>query len=88
VYRPLDHKLAIWPKPAVERVIANGDWGTVQFSWTGGLGTNGTDDNMSHCWVMRREGERIAAVIGYDDTARSSIFSHERSGRRVRTTSQ
>jgi ketosteroid isomerase-like protein len=42
VYRPLDHKLATWLKPAVERVIANGDWGTVQFSSTGGLGTNGT----------------------------------------------
>jgi len=25
---------------------------------------------MRYCWVMRREGERIAAVIGYDDTAR------------------
>lgn len=70
VYRALDERLESWPSPKVERIIAQGDWGIVEFTSTGGRGHNGTDYNMRYCWVMRRSGEQIVEVIGYYDTAK------------------
>lgn len=70
VYQPLDEHLVSWPKPIVERIIADGDWGVVQFTSTGGRGHNGTDYNMRYCWAMRRAGRQIVEVIGYYDTAK------------------
>lgn len=69
IYRRLDEKLASWPRPTVERIVAEGDWGAVQFTSTGGLGKNGTDYNMRYCWVIHVEADRVTEVIGYYDTA-------------------
>jgi ketosteroid isomerase-like protein len=70
VYRPLDEHLITWPRPSVERIIADGNWTTVEFTSSGGLGKNGTVYDMSYCWVMRRAGHQIVEVIGYYDTAK------------------
>jgi uncharacterized protein len=69
IYRRLDEKLESWPRPAVERVVAEGEWGVVEFSSTGGRGRNGIDYNMRYCWVMRVEHDLVTEVIGYYDTS-------------------
>jgi ketosteroid isomerase-like protein len=51
----------------VERIIAQGEWGVVEFSSTGGLGKNGTDYSMRYCWVMHVRDNRVDEVIGYYD---------------------
>ena len=70
VYRKLDAVLESWPRPHVERIVAEGEWGVVEFSSTGGLGKNGVDYNMRYCWLMRVEGDRVTEVIGYYDTSK------------------
>lgn len=70
VYRKLDDKLAHWPVPHVERIIAQGDWGMVEFTSTQGLGKNGADYNMRYCWIIRVQDDHVAEVIGYYDTAK------------------
>jgi ketosteroid isomerase-like protein len=69
VYRPLDERLESWPRPTVERIIAQGDWGVVEFSSKGGRGKNGTDYNMRYCWLMHVEDGLVTEVIGYYDTS-------------------
>jgi ketosteroid isomerase-like protein len=68
VYRPLDERLETWPRPKVERIIAQGDWGVVEFSSTGGRGKNGIDYNMRYCWLIHVEDGLVTEVIGYYDT--------------------
>jgi hypothetical protein len=46
VYKPLDERLASWPKPVVERIIGEEEWAAVQFHSEGGKGKNGVDYNM------------------------------------------
>ncbi len=70
VYRRLDDRLASWPKPSVERIVADGDWGTVLFTSREGLGKNGIDYNMRYCWVIHVVDDRVHEVIGYYDTAK------------------
>lgn len=70
VYRKLDAVLESWPRPQVERIVAEGEWGVVEFSSTGGLGKNGVDYNMRYCWLMRVEGDRVTEVVGYYDTSK------------------
>ena len=67
VYRPLDDRLSTWPQPRVERIIAAGEWGVVEFSSTGGVGKNGTDYSMRYCWVMHVRDDQVDQVIGYYD---------------------
>jgi hypothetical protein len=68
IYRRLDERLASWPRPQVERIVADGQWGVVEFSSTGGLGKNGTDYNMRYCWIIRVVDDRVIEVVGYYDT--------------------
>jgi uncharacterized protein len=68
VYRRLDERLEHWPVPHVERIIAQGDWGVVEFSSTDGVGKNGTDYSMRYCWLIRIVAGRVAEVVGYYDT--------------------
>jgi uncharacterized protein len=68
IYLRLDERLASWPRPRVERIIADGEWGVVEFTSTGGLGKNGTDYNMRYCWVIHVADDRIVEVVGYYDT--------------------
>jgi ketosteroid isomerase-like protein len=76
VYRPLDEKLAVWPHPTVERIIADGEWGSIEFRSEGGLGHNGTDYNMRYCWVVRVVDDRIVEVVGYyDQTKVVALFA-------------
>ena len=76
IFRRLDAKLESWPRPKVERIVAEGDWGVVEFSSTGGRGKNGTDYNMRYCWVIHVEGELVTEVIGYYDTSTvNALFS-------------
>ena len=67
VYRPLDERLSTWPQPRVERIVAAGEWGVVEFSSTGGVGKNGTDYSMRYCRVMHVRDNRVDEVIGYYD---------------------
>ncbi len=69
IYRRLDERLESWPRPTVEKIIADGDWGVVEFSSTGGRGKNGIDYNMRYCWIIPVEAERVTEVIGYFDTS-------------------
>jgi hypothetical protein len=69
VYRPLDERLESWPRPTVERIVAEGEWGVVEFSSTGGRGKNGVDYNMRYCWVIHVENSLVTEVTGYYDTA-------------------
>jgi len=69
IFRRLDERLESWPRPAVERIVAEGDWGVVEFSSTGGRGKNGVDYNMRYCWIMHVEGGLVTEVIGYYDTS-------------------
>jgi uncharacterized protein len=76
VYRPLDERLVTWPKPVVERIVAEGEWGVVQFGSRGGPGKNGTDYNMRYCWAMRVNDGLVREVVGYYDTAKvAELFS-------------
>lgn len=68
IYRRLNERLASWPRPHVERILGDGQWGMVEFSSTGGLGKNGTDYNMRYCWVIHVVNDRVAEVVGYYDT--------------------
>ena len=68
IYRRLDERLASWPRPHVERIIADGQWGVVEFSSTGGRGKNGTDYNMRYCWIIHVMNDRVVEVVGYYDT--------------------
>lgn len=70
VYRPLDDHLASWPKPTVERIVAEGEWGTVQFTSRDGLGKNGIEYNMRYCWAIRVIDNHVDEVIGYYDTTK------------------
>lgn len=67
VYRKLDERLDRWPTPKVERILADGQWGVVEFTTAGGLGKNGTDYNMRYCWLMHVTGDKVDQVIGYYD---------------------
>lgn len=67
IYRRLDARLICWPLAHVERIVADGAWGVVEFSSTGGLGTNGTDYNMRYCWVIHVSDTGVDEVIGYYD---------------------
>ena len=76
VYRPLDERLASWPRPVVERIIGEGEWATVMFHSEGGRGKNGVDYNMRYCWVMRVAQGKVREVIGfYDQTKVVELFS-------------
>lgn len=76
IFRRLDEKLESWPRPKVERIVAEGDWGVVEFSSTGGRGKNGTDYNMRYCWVIHVEDGLVTEVIGYYDTSTvNALFS-------------
>ena len=76
VYRKLDAVLESWPQPHVERIIAEGEWGVVEFSSTGGRGKNGVDYNMRYCWLMRVENDHVTEVVGYYDTSKvEALFS-------------
>ena len=69
IFRPLDERLETWPRPRVERIVAEDGWGVVEFSSTGGRGKNGTDYNMRYCWVIHVEDDLVTEVIGYYDTS-------------------
>ena len=76
VYEPLNRRLAAWPRPVIERIVTDGDWGVVQFRGEGGVGVNGCDYSMRYCWVMRVAGGLVCEVIGYYDTAKvQELFS-------------
>ncbi len=76
VYRRLDEQLESWPRPTVERIIAQGEWGVVEFSSSGGRGKNGTDYNMRYCWIIHVEADVIVEVIGYYDTSKvNALFA-------------
>jgi ketosteroid isomerase-like protein len=76
VYRRLDERLASWPRPHVERIIADGEWGMVEFSSTGGLGKNGTGYDMRYCWVIHVVDDRVVEVVGYYDTQKvTALFT-------------
>lgn len=68
IFRRLDERLASWPRPRVERIVADGEWGVVEFSSAGGRGKNGIGYNMRYCWVIRVVDDRVVEVTGYYDT--------------------
>ena len=67
VYQPLAAHLSTWPRPSVLRVLADGEWGTVEFLGKGGIGNNGTDYAMRYCWILRVVGGKVVEVTGYFD---------------------
>jgi uncharacterized protein len=67
VFRPLDERLVRWPNPVVERIVAEGEWGVVEFRGEGGVGRNGCDYSMQYCWSMHVHGDLVREVIGYYD---------------------
>ncbi|MFZ2016502.1 MAG: hypothetical protein WAV00_22000 [Nocardioides sp.] len=69
IVRPLDERLESWPRPEVERILAEGEWGVVEFSSTGGRGKNGIDYNMRYCWIIHVEADLVTEVIGFYDTS-------------------
>jgi ketosteroid isomerase-like protein len=76
IYRRLDERLATWPRPQVERIVADGEWGMVEFSSSGGLGKNGTDYNMRYCWIIHVVDDRVTEVVGYFDTQKvTALFA-------------
>jgi ketosteroid isomerase-like protein len=76
IYRRLDERLASWPRPQVERIVADGEWGVVEFSGDGGMGKNGIDYNMRYCWIIHVVNDRIVEVVGYYDTQKvTALFT-------------
>lgn len=76
VYKPLDERLASWPKPVVEQIIGDGEWAAVRFRSEGGRGKNGVDYNMIYCWLMRVSGGKVREVTGFYDQIRvGELFS-------------
>lgn len=76
VYHRLAERLETWPRPRVLRILADGDWGFVEFEGVGGRGTNGTDYTMRYCWVMRVEDDLVREVVGYYDQSKvAELFS-------------
>jgi uncharacterized protein len=76
VYRRLDERLETWPRPRVLRILADGDWGFVEFEGVGGRGKNGTDYSFRYCWVLRVGDEQVREVIGYYDQQKvAALFS-------------
>jgi len=70
VYRRLDDRLEKWPRAEVRRIMADGEWGFVEFDGIGGLGKNGTDYTLQYCWVIRVVDRLIVEVIGYYDQSK------------------
>jgi uncharacterized protein len=76
IWRRLDERLARWPRAQVLRILADGEWATVEFDGVDGLGHNGTDYSMRYCWLLRVQDDRIHEVIGYyDQTKVTELFS-------------
>jgi uncharacterized protein len=76
VYKPLDERLATWPKPVVERIIGEEEWAAVQFHSEGGKGKNSVDYNMQYCWLMRVSEGKVREVVGfYDQLKVAELFS-------------
>jgi uncharacterized protein len=76
VYKPLDERLASWPKPVVERIIGEQEWAAVQFRSEDGKGKNGVDYNMQYCWLIRVSDGKVCEVVGfYDQLKVAELFS-------------
>ena len=76
VWRPLDRHLQRWPRADVLRILADGEWATVEFRGVGGLGVNGLDYSLQYCWVLRVVDGRITEVVGYyDQTKVEALFA-------------
>ncbi|WP_344421355.1 nuclear transport factor 2 family protein [Pseudonocardia ailaonensis] len=76
VWRPLDQHLQRWPRAEVLRILADGEWATVEFRGVGGLGVNGLDYSLQYCWVLRVVGDEITEVVGYyDQTQVEALFA-------------
>lgn len=63
-----------WPRPVVEKIIADGEWAAVQFNSEGGKGKNGVDYNMKYCWLIRVSDGKIREVIGFYDQLKVAEF--------------
>ena len=78
VWRPLDAHLTTWPKAAVARILADGEWAVIEFRGVGGVGRNGTDYTLDYCWVVRVVDGRIREVVGYYDQVKvNELFAGE-----------
>lgn len=76
VYRQLDERLAQWPVPRVQRIVADGDWAVVLWHGADGLGKRGEDYVMDYTWWMRVQDGRVTEVVGfYDDVKVDELFA-------------
>jgi len=76
VWRPLDDRLERWPRADVMRILADGEWATVEFHGVDGLGRNGTDYTLEYCWVIRVVDGLVREVVGYyDQTKVAELFA-------------
>ena len=73
---PLRDRLATPVKPIIDMILADGEWGIVQFHSEGVSGRNGADFSMQYCWIMKVVDQKITEVIGYYDSAKMrDLFS-------------
>jgi ketosteroid isomerase-like protein len=70
VWRPLDQHLQRWPRAEVLRILADGEWASIEFRGVDGLGHNGVDYTLQYCWVVRVSDGLITEVIGYYDQSK------------------
>jgi len=76
VLKPLHHQLEASPRPAVDRMIVEGDWAAVQFTSKGARAHNGVDFSMTYCWLIKVVDERVVEVVGfYDQKKMYDIFA-------------
>ena len=75
IWRRLDERLERWLRAQVLRILADGEWATIDFHGIGGLGRNGTDYTLDYCWVMRVADGLVREVIGnYDQMKIAELF--------------
>jgi uncharacterized protein len=60
----------------VQKILADGEWGCVNFRTEGVTGRNGADFSMQYCWLIKVDGDQIAEVIGFYDTKKmNDVFA-------------
>lgn len=64
------------PVPIVDHIFVDGDWAVINWHSEGVRGKNGADYDMSYCWIMRVQDDKIVEVKGfYDGEKVSKVFA-------------
>jgi ketosteroid isomerase-like protein len=75
VLKPLAERLESIPTLKVTRLLADGDWASLQLEGRG-RGRRGENYDMDYCWMVQVRDAQIVRVIGFYDTTKvNALFA-------------